>query len=128
MVTTPRRAYVVGAATLWVPVYVLGFLAYGITMTLTQSVSRNPHHPPRSFFVLVGLHLFTMLLTFVLLAIYLVDVFHNADLAATQDRRTMWVVLLIVLNAFAMTVYWWTYLRPGGESFQRRQPAYVGSS
>ena len=35
--------------------------------------------------------------------------------------RILWVVLVIILNGFAMAVYWWLYLRPGSAAFHRRQ-------
>jgi hypothetical protein len=62
-------------------------------------------------------------LIFALMAVYLVDVIRNPDLLDKQDMRTMWIVLVIILNGFAMPVYWWLYLRPGSESFHRRRTA-----
>jgi hypothetical protein len=73
--------------------------------------------------VLFVLHLFTMALGLALMAVYLVDLFRNPDLVDRQDLRIMWVVLVVVLSGLAMPVYWWLYLRPGSDAFQRRQLA-----
>ena len=75
---------------------------------------------PAGFVVIAILHIFTILLSIALIAVYLVDVFRNQELQDRQDMRTLWIVLIIVVGGFAMPVYWWLYLRPGGEAFSRR--------
>jgi hypothetical protein len=122
MLTSRRLSYVIGAATLWGPLYVFAFLALGMVLVLTQP-DLLAGGPPPAFVVLIVLHLFTMILSFGLLALYLVDVFRNPDLLSRQDLRIMWVVLVIALGGFAMLVYWWQYLRPASDSFHRRQTA-----
>ncbi len=41
---------------------------------------------------------------------YLIDVFRNPLLP--EDTRAMWLVLLILLNAWAVPVYWYLHVRP----------------
>jgi hypothetical protein len=123
MLTSRRLSYVIGAATLWVPLYVFAFIALGMVLVLTQPDLLGGGGPPPAFVALIVLHVFTMLLSFALLALYLVDVFRNPDLLSRLDLRIMWVVLVVALGGFAMLVYWWQYLRPGSESFHRRQTA-----
>ena len=120
MLRSRRLSYLVGAATLWLPLYFLGFIVFSVAFVMTQSGSISEGGPPPAFLVLLALHLLTVGLGFALMAVYLVDVFRNPDLLDRQDFRIMWVVLVIVLGAFAMAVYWWLYLRPGSESFSRR--------
>jgi hypothetical protein len=122
MLTSRRLSYVIGAATLWMPLYVFAFIALGMVLVLTQP-DLLADGPTPAFVAVIVLHVFTMVLTFALLALYLVDVFRNPDLLSRQDLRIMWVVLVIVLGGFAMLVYWWEYLRPSSESFHRRQAA-----
>lgn len=123
VLTSPRLSYLVGAATLWGPLYFFAFILLGMVLVLTQPDPFEGGSPPPAFFALIALHIFTMLLSFGLIALYLVDVFRNPELTDRQDLRIMWTVLVIVLSAFAMLVYWWQYLRPGSESFNRRQIA-----
>jgi hypothetical protein len=125
MLKSRSLAYLVGAATLWIPLYILGFLAVILVTAVTQPGPED--HLPLPVAVLVVLHLFTMLVIFALMAVYLIDVFRNPDLVDKQDMRTMWVVLVITLNGLAMPVYWWLYLRPGSNAFHRRETVGQGS-
>ncbi len=42
--------------------------------------------------------------------VYAIDVFQNPRLS--EDARAMWLVLLILLNAWAVPVYWHRHVRP----------------
>ena len=121
MVKTARNSYLLGAATLWPPLYFLGFLGVALVVVLSQPNGDQGNGPPAGWVALVAAHIFTILLSIGLIAIYLVDVFRNGELREKQDVRTMWIVLIIVVGAFAMPVYWWLYLRPGSDAFRRRQ-------
>ena len=122
MITSRRLSYVIGAATLWLPLYLFAFIALGMVLVLTQPDLLDGGPPP-AFVALIALHVLTMGISFGLLALYLVDVLRNPDLLSRQDLRIMWVVLVIVLGGFAQLVYWWEHLRPASESFRRRQAA-----
>jgi hypothetical protein len=45
-----------------------------------------------------------------LLVVYLVDVLRRTDMSAGQKVR--WLLVLLMLNVWAMPVYWYLYLRP----------------
>ena len=42
--------------------------------------------------------------------VYAIDVFRNPRLV--EDTRAMWLVLLILLNAWVVPVYWYRHVRP----------------
>ena len=84
MLRRRRSSYRVGAATLWVPLYMLGFMALALVLVLTQPGLGGGGNAPPAFVVLLVLHLFTMLVMFALLAVYLVDVFRYPDLAESR--------------------------------------------
>ena len=46
--------------------------------------------------------------------VYAIDLFRNPRLA--EDARAMWLVLLILLNAWAVPVYWYLHVRPSAEA------------
>ena len=104
----PRRTrWVVGALTVWLPIYMLAFLAFAIF-----SVTRGGDEPPGGgggFAALFAVHVATMVISFVLLAIYAIDIFRNP--AVREDRRVMWLVLVLFVGPGAMPVYWWHYMR-----------------
>jgi hypothetical protein len=87
MLRSKRLSYLVGAATLWLPLYFFAFIVLSVAFVATQpDVSGDG--PPPAFFVLLALHLFTMVLGLALMAVYLIDVFHNPDLVDRQDLRS----------------------------------------
>jgi hypothetical protein len=45
----------------------------------------------------------------VMTVVYAIDAFRNPRLS--EDTRAMWLVLLILLNAWAVAVYWFVHVR-----------------
>jgi hypothetical protein len=115
-----RLSYLLAAATAWLPIYVVVFIGVSLIVVMTQPGQIGGNSLPPAFMGLVVLHLLTMGLGVALMVVYLVDVFHNPDLAHQESARIMWVVLIVFVSGFAMVVYWWMYLRPRGQSFQKR--------
>ena len=95
-----------------------------MSLVLTRQVPASGGTVPTWFVVLGVLHVLTILLTFVLLAVYVVDVVRNPMLEGS-DTRTVWVVLVVLVAPGATPVYWWLHLRPSSESFQARLAAPV---
>ena len=46
--------------------------------------------------------------------VYAVDAFRSPRLS--EDTRALWLVLLILLNAWAVPVYWYLHVRPSAEA------------
>jgi len=65
--------------------------------------------------VVFVLHLFTMLSMFVLMTIYVVHAF-KTDLIP-NDRRVLWVVVLLFGGIIACPIYWYLFMwRPGKQA------------
>jgi hypothetical protein len=96
------------AATLWPLLYVCGFLAlmFGLVFSATQHGGRvgEPLGGVQGFVVLFGLHLFTMLWTLGLTAVYMVHLFKTDRVE--NDKKVLWAVVLFMGNMLAMPVYW----------------------
>ena len=123
MIRTRGQSLLVAAATLWTPLYLVAFVVVVLALLVSGPELSSSGGPPGWFITLFGLHLFTIVLGFALLAVYLVDVFRNPDLEEKSDMRIMWVLLVIFAGPFAMPVYWWLFLRPGSASFAGRATA-----
>jgi len=103
----------IGAATLWPPVYLVLFLS---VIGLSFFSIQHPGHPPPTgvFAFIFPLHCLTMILSFALTAVYIVHAVRNDRL--TQEMRIIWIIILFMGNLIAFPVYWWLYLRPGAEN------------
>ena len=109
---TKGTRILIGIASLWPPFYFVLFIAsIGLTFTLA-SQSANKQAFPEMFKYIFPLHCFTMLLSFALMAVYVVHAFRNSRF--TPEMRILWVIILFMGNMFAFPVYWWLYLRPHG--------------
>jgi hypothetical protein len=121
MLRSGRLSYLLAVVTAWPPLYLLASIPVFVVLAVDPSTS--PGGPPTPFVALLVGHAFTLAVTVALIPVYVVDVLRNPDLATKQDMRILWVVLAVVLSGYAMVVYWWLYLRPGSDAFQRRQTA-----
>lgn len=101
-----RTIMLVGA--LWGPVYFVFFLGLILEATL-----RNAGDPDNDllipFGVLIGLHVFTMVLLLGVTVLYVIDVFRNPRVKS--DQRVLWLIVLLLGGLIAMPIYWWIYVR-----------------
>ena len=100
---------IVGAVSILPILYVclfFGFVVYFISSAGTPAPAASGF--PEPFKYLFILHLLTMLLTFVLLAIYIVHAFRT-DLLP-NDKKAIWVVVLFFGSVVAMPIYWYFYM------------------
>ncbi|HEY2322589.1 MAG TPA: hypothetical protein VGJ82_06950 [Thermoanaerobaculia bacterium] len=110
MSTTPWRpsrpvAYLLGLLSIWPPIYFVFFIGFMGYLFVARA-----NHGFGAFGYIFVFHLGTMLLGFALTAVYLIHAFRNDQLA--QDRRILWVIVLLLFGFFADPVYWWLYVRP----------------
>ena len=87
------RTWLLGAVTLWLPLYTAYFLVFVLPQPLLIATLGT-----------------TLLLVAALLVIYLADAHRNRRVP--DARRTPWAVALLVASVVAMPVYWWLYVRP----------------
>ena len=102
-------ALLIGAATVWPLVYMIGFMA-SVMFLFAQSASNASAPSTDAFRYILILHMITMLVMLGLLAFYITHVFKNA--ALRDDRRTLWALVLFMGGPVSMPVYLWFYVRP----------------
>ena len=103
------RRYLLLVATLYPIAYFLFFVA--VIGIATASGGGDPDGEfPIPFGLLVGLHIFTMLVSLALIVIYVIDVFRNPRV--DPDHRVLWLILVLLAGMLAMPVYWGLHLRP----------------
>jgi hypothetical protein len=59
---------------------------------------------------LLGLVVGSVLAAYAMTIVYAIDVFRNPRVS--EDMRAAWLVLLILLNAWVVPVYWYRHVRP----------------
>jgi hypothetical protein len=91
-------------------IYLIMFILYMfIFVFLAFSGQRPvPDAMPISFFIVFALHLCMILLSFALLAFYIVHLFLTN--AVNNDKKALWAVVLFFGSFIAMPVYWYLYL------------------
>ncbi|MEA2448522.1 MAG: hypothetical protein QOG63_454 [Thermoleophilaceae bacterium] len=98
--------YLVGALSLWAPLYMVAFLiVVGIGAGQGGEL-------PIPFAVLAGFHMLTLLILAVLLVICIRDAYRTPRIP--DDKRTFWAVVLFLGNVVSIPTYWWLYMRPPG--------------
>jgi len=86
----------------------LGYLAFFLTVIVSDVFSESPGGPPVAFKILFALHLLCMFWMWALMAFYIVYLFKSP--AVPKDQRVLWLVLLLFVNMFAMPVFWYLYV------------------
>ena len=126
------------SATIWPFVYTLLFLG-----VIVLSFSNVMGGSGSWLAMIIPIHVLTMLLSFGLMAFYIVNVFRNDRV--NKDMKLLWVVVLFMGGLIAMPIYWYLYiwpaspassdhlqLGPRGSSFHNnseyREAAYVPPS
>jgi hypothetical protein len=95
----------VGAATLWIPLYMIAFMAIVFSSVFSHSAPDID-----SFDVLFRVHMATSLLSVALLVIYIVHLFQTK--AIPSDQRIMWLLVILFFGPLAMPVYFFKHMWP----------------
>ncbi len=99
---TKGKAIVLGIFTAWPPLYMLFFFATFFIGDL-------------DFDFMMKIHVATMLESFILLIFYITNTYNNYNIP--HYKRSLWTLILFMLNAFAMPVYWYLYIWKGEEDY-----------
>lgn len=102
---------ILAVLTAWPAVYMLAFMGLFIYLFVTVAIVNQPSAPdhfPLVFSVIGILHILTMLELIGLLIFYVVHLFKYPHF--TQDRKMLWLLLLIFTGIFSMPVYWYLYI------------------
>ncbi len=111
------KKVILGIATFW-PIFYAGtallFFLWSLFFFVMMSGGWDAPRPPvsdltKQLFYLLYIFLYpTIILIFVLLFIYIKNVYKNEKVS--QDERVMWVLILIFLGLISMPVYWYRYI------------------
>jgi NADH:ubiquinone oxidoreductase subunit 6 (subunit J) len=109
------RKVALGVATVWPLVYMAFFFVWLAIQFTTPGAMEG-------FTAVMVVHIVTFALGIGLIVFYAIHASNTDRLSG--DERTLWLVLLIVMNVFAAPVYWFLYiwreapLRSGGQRGQ----------
>jgi len=94
--------------TIWPVLYI--FLFFGFILWTFMSIGIGGAKPdsPGAFMIIFPLHMLTMLLMFALITVYVVHAFRTNLIP--EDRRVLWVIVLLFGNLIAAPIYWYLYL------------------
>lgn len=105
----PMRRWLLGAVSLWPPVY-FAFFALVVAIATVRGGGDPDEHLLVDEQVLSRLHVVTLGVILALLALFVRDAYRNPRLR--DERRTFWAMVLLLAAPIAMPIYWWTYMRP----------------
>ncbi len=133
---TKAMKILLGAATAWPIVYMVGFSAIVFSAAMGAvmgGVNGGGSAPPTvgSMAPMFVLHAFTMLETLGLLVFYVVHAIKNDKL--DQNTRLLWAVVIFVGNVLAMPIYyflhvWPDHSEPASNPLQRMARRSAGDS
>lgn len=95
-----------GLFTLWPPVYLVIFIFMFIQIFFSIMGLGNINES--SFFILFGMHIVTMLIIFILMAVYLINVYRNVSV--DKDKKILWTILILFGGIIAMPIYWYLFI------------------
>ena len=98
------KAIVLGFFTIFPILYIIFFISIFCHMFLITVSNTNSEASIDLFKIILPLHLGTMILLMVLLAIYIVNVFKNNTVES--DKKALWAIVLFFSNIISMIVYW----------------------
>ncbi len=107
---TRGKAIALGIFSFLPILYILSFIGLFFILMLSFVLGNDgePSYMQYIFPVMFVLHISFMLLAWVLIAIYIINVFKN-DLV-DKDKKALWAVVLFLGNIFAMPIYWYLYI------------------
>lgn len=99
---------VIGMLTIWPVLYIFVFFGFIIWTFISIGMGSTKPDSPGAFLFIFPLHMLTMLLMFALITIYVVHAFRTNLIP--EDRRILWVVVLLFGNLIAAPIYWYLYM------------------
>lgn len=95
-----------GLFTLWPPIYFVIFIFMFIQIFFSMMGLGIINES--NFFILFGMHIVTMLIIFMLIAVYLINVFRNVSV--DKDKKILWTILILFAGIIAMPIYWYLFI------------------
>ena len=104
---TRATALLLAVPTIW-PLIYMGLFLLVFASAFWSFNSSSGGDGPALFRYIFPAHILTMLLTFVLLAVYIVHLFRT-DLIP-QQQKALWAVVMFFGNAIVLPIYWYLYV------------------
>jgi len=98
-------ALALGVVTLVPVLYFMVFVCVFVMLEL-RLVSREYDN----FTLFALIHVTVVILNFMLIGLYLLHAHRNTHLS--EDKRTRWLIAILIANVFAMPIYWYKHMRP----------------
>ena len=108
-----RLKLVLGLATIWPLLYLVIFFGF-FALTFIPIILSGPEQTPdqTTFFTAFGvifvLHLATIILSLLLMALYIVDVLKSDRIA--ENRKALWAIVLFFGGLLALPIYWYMFV------------------
>ncbi|MDH4224047.1 MAG: hypothetical protein OEW12_00180 [Deltaproteobacteria bacterium] len=107
---------IIGVLCVW-PLFYAGLLLLWVTREVLGVYFNSGHYPfvdpPASFLLMMGFHLFTMLVLMALVPFCIWHLVKNPRLV--QDRKWMWGGGLLFVSVFALPAYWFYFIWPDAD-------------
>lgn len=99
-----------GIGTVWPILYMFIFIIFIFSMVLflPSGETSSTSGPPVWFFAIFPIHFLTILWIWVLVIIYIVDVFRNDRVP--KDKQVLWLIVILLGGIIAMPIYWYLYI------------------
>jgi uncharacterized membrane protein len=82
---------------------------FGFTFYMSFAITTSATEPSeRTFFLMLLIHLLTMIIIMALLTFYIINVFRNERVK--KDMKILWSVVLFLGSFVAMPIYWYLYI------------------
>ena len=93
-----------GAVTVWPIAHILLFIVAAFHSILIGQTKE----PTRLWEIIIPLHLLTILLSFVLMAFYVVNVIRTDRIKS--DMKAVWAIVIVVGGPIALPIYWYFFI------------------
>lgn len=103
-----NKKIILGIATIFPIAYMIFFFLFIFFQIFITFPSEPTNGPPAVLMLIFPLHFLTMILSFILIFIYIKNVFGNENIS--QDKKPLWAVVLFLGNFVAMPIYWYLYI------------------
>lgn len=101
------KKLLVGVATIWPLIYIPLFFVFVFSIVFS-SVAQNSDVFPKEVLIIFPVHFLTIISMFVLMGLYIFDLFKNTRIE--NGKKALWAVVIFLGGIVAMPVYWYLYV------------------
>ena len=113
------KKIILGIATLWPIVYLVMFLIFIFSQLFISFLKKGPMlGSPFLFLIIFAVHLLTIVWIFVLIVIYMKNLFKNERVK--KEEKALWAVIFFLGSIIAMPIYWYLYIWKNPETKKKK--------